>query len=358
MKSEIEEFHSKFVPNQDAHTIVIHRKPKSEGSSTAPDKDESAKPGAPKPGGDNGGNGGGIGGSGNENNNGGNNGGSTGGNDGGYQDYNPGNNNGGNNAGTNNGGNDNASNNKPNTDGGSNNGNNTGGDNVEINDDDVALGNLNYDDFYAYIQGYPEGDVRPEKYVNREETAAIFFRLLEPKYRDSIRSTENSFRDVSEINWSNKHISTLAKGGILNGYETGDFRPGAAITRGELAAIAAKFDKLEGSVAHSFTDIKGHWAEKYVASASAKGWIKGYPNGQFKPDMPITRAEFVTFINKVLNRNVKKAEVLPGVRQFTDLTKDAWYYEDMVTATNSYLANRGDDGYQKWTELIKPQIEM
>ena len=213
-------------------------------------------------------------------------------------------------------------------------------------------------DHIAYIQGYPGNVVRPEANVTREEVAAIFFRLLKPNYRDSIRSTASVFTDVVAGRWSAKHVGTLTNGDILEGYPDGSFRPETPITRAELATIASRFDDLEPAIGELFTDTSGHWAEKYINSAQAKGWIEGYPDGSFKPDQYITRAELVTLVNNVLQRRVHKADILPDVKQFSDLDEDKWYYEALQEAINSHLYTRMSDGYEKWTEIHFPTIEM
>ncbi len=211
---------------------------------------------------------------------------------------------------------------------------------------------------YAYIQGYPDGNVRPQGNITREEVAAVFFRLLDSEYREQIRYYANDFTDVPSDVWSNKHISTLAYGRILKGYEDGTFRPHSFITRAELAVIASRFDKLEVGAKHNFSDLAGHWAEPYIASAVEKGWVNGYPDGSFKPEQYITRAEFATLVNNVLERHVHKEDILKEARYFPDLEEDEWYYEAMSVATNSYLYKSLPEFYQKWLEIIYPEIEM
>lgn len=131
------------------------------------------------------------------------------------------------------------------------------------------------------------------------------------------------------------------------------------ITRAELAVIASKFDKLELNQSHNITDIDGHWAQPYIASAVKKGWVKGYEDGTFKPDQYITRAEFVTLVNSVLERKTKLDYILPGTREFHDLKNiKAWYYVDMKVATNSYLYKTLDTGCKKWLELVAIKVEM
>lgn len=241
------------------------------------------------------------------------------------------------------------------TDGGS--GGGGGGGTVVIPEPDVPLG-LNADDHFAYIQGYPDNTVKPQNNITREEVAAVFFRLLDPEFRETIRTMKTDFLDISEGDWSLKHIATLANGKIIEGYPDGNFRSGSFITRAELAAIAARFDKLEQPGEKTFTDTKGHWAEKYILSSAQKGWVQGYEDGSFKPDQYITRAEFVTLVNNVLGRKVQKEHILPEARQFPDLEKSKWYYEAMQEAINSHDYERIENGFEKWTQITQPIIEM
>lgn len=226
----------------------------------------------------------------------------------------------------------------------------------EIPDEPPPL--LNLADHFAYIQGYPDGTVRPEGYITREEVAAVFFRLLDPEYRELIRAYEAPFPDVAPDRWSAKHIATLAQGGILTGYPDGTFGPENYITRAELAVIASRFDELTPLDEDRFSDVKGHWAEQYINSAAAKGWVEGYPDGTFQPDNYITRAEFVTLVNRILNRKVRAENILPEAKQFPDLLPDSWYYEAMQEAVNSHLYEREEDDYEKWLEIYEPDIEM
>lgn len=226
----------------------------------------------------------------------------------------------------------------------------------EIPDDEPPL--LNLADHFAYIVGYPDNTVRPEGLITREEVAAVFFRLLDPSYRELIRTSVSDFPDVLPDRWSSKHIATLATGGVLEGYPDGTFKPGNFVTRAELATIASRFDELSFLDTNIFPDVEGHWAEKYINSAAAKGWVEGYPDGTFKPDAYITRAEFVTLVNRVLQRRVQAADILPEARQFPDLLPGRWYYEAMQEAINSHLYERKEDGYETWLEINFPEIEM
>ncbi len=162
----------------------------------------------------------------------------------------------------------------------------------EIPDDEPPL--LNLADHFAYIVGYPDNTVRPEGLITREEVAAVFFRLLDPSYRELIRTSVSDFPDVLPDRWSSKHIATLATGGV-EGYPDGTFKPGNFVTRrkarDDSIAVRRRAGFLDTNI---FPDVEGHWAEKYINSAAAKGWVEGYPDGTFKPDAYITRAEFVT----------------------------------------------------------------
>ncbi len=231
-----------------------------------------------------------------------------------------------------------------------------GGGGTTIIDELVPLALIT--DHIEYIQGYPENVVKPEGLVTREEVAAVFFRLLEPDYREILRATESDFLDMSKTRWSGKHVGTLVNGSIIQGYPDGTFKPGNPITRAELAAIASRFDDLQPTTASIFSDIKGHWAEKYINSAQEKGWVNGYPDGTFKPQQYITRAEFVTLVNNVLQRRVHKADILPDAKTFPDLKEAMWYYEAMMEAINPHLYNRLEDGYEEWIEIYEFETEM
>ena len=171
---------------------------------------------------------------------------------------------------------------------------------VEIPDDD-ALG-LNTTDHFAYIVGYGNGEVRPQNNITRAEVATIFFRLLTDDVRDENLTKTNRYSDVAATSWYNTAVSTLSSMGIITGYPDGTFRPNAAITRAEFAAIAARFDNDGDKTAAKFSDIATHWAKDEISIAYNNGWITGYPDGTFGPQRDITRAETMTLVNRVLNR--------------------------------------------------------
>lgn len=235
---------------------------------------------------------------------------------------------------------------------------------IEITDDTVLYATtqeikvpaeLDVDgDHFAYVVGYPEGDVRPNNTITREEVATLFFRLLTDESRNANLTDENSFVDVNADRWSNKAISTMAKLGIINGYENDGFKPEQGITRAEFAAIAARFaEEAEGK--STFADVSGHWAEEYVAKAVAMQWINGYDDGTFRPEDKITRAEAIAIVNRILKRSVSSENIIEGAVKWNDNGPAAWYYEDIIEATNSHKFERVAEGKteEKWTEIIE-----
>ena len=223
---------------------------------------------------------------------------------------------------------------------------------VEIEDDD-ALG-LNTTDHFAYIVGYGNGEVRPQNNITRAEVATIFFRLLTDDVRDENLTKTNRYSDVTRADWYNTAVSTLSSMGIITGYPDGTFRPNAAITRAEFAAIAARFDNDGDKTAAKFSDIATHWAKDEISIAYNNGWITGYPDGTFGPQRDITRAETMTLVNRVLNRQPETEEdLLPNMTVWTDnANPKAWYYLAVQEATNShYYKFKTNSKYEKWTEL-------
>ena len=213
---------------------------------------------------------------------------------------------------------------------------------------------LNGDDHYAYVVGYSDGTVRPNANISRAEVATIFFRLLKEEVRDGNLTTENTFADVTDGQWHNKAISTMAKLGAVKGRNAEAFDPDAPITRAEFATICARFDKTQISTSSNFTDISGHWAEKYIERAAALGWIAGYSDGTFRPSNYITRAEAMTMINRVLCRMPEtESDLLPGMITWPDNQPGTWYYLAVQEATNSHDYDRKDAIHEKWTALTE-----
>ena len=216
---------------------------------------------------------------------------------------------------------------------------------------------LNRDDHVAYIMGYPDGTVQPEGQITRAEACTIFFRLLTDSSRDYYFARTNDYSDVNRGDWFNNAISTLSNAGIVTGYNDGTFRPNQPITRGEMAKIIANFANLK-SGGKTFTDLAGHWSKSYVELAAGNGWIAGYPDGSFRPDQKITRAETVTMINRVLDRvPAKESRLLSRsiMLTFPDNKPGDWYYIAIQEASNSHEYQRSvyeTTGDEMWTKLI------
>ena len=211
---------------------------------------------------------------------------------------------------------------------------------------------LNGDDHYAYVIGYLDGNVRPNANVSRAETATIFFRLLKSDIRDGNLIADNGFSDVSDGQWHNKAISTMAKLGIVKGRRADNFDPDASITRAEFAAICARFNTKPVENSGSFSDISGHWAENEIERAAAFGWISGYPDGTFHPDARITRAEAMTMINRVLCRMPQnESNLLDSMVTWPDNKPSDWHYLAVQEATNSHDFNRQGEVGESWTKL-------
>ena len=211
---------------------------------------------------------------------------------------------------------------------------------------------LNGSNHFAYVVGYKDGNVRPQGNITRAETAAIFFRLLKEEVRSENLSKHNDFADVTEDSWYNTAVSTMAGMNILKGRTANSFVPQAPITRAEFAAICARFDSGKAEENSGFTDISGHWAEKEIERAATLGWVSGYTDGSFHPDAPITRAEAMTLINRVLCRMPEtKADLLDSMTKWPDNQPGAWYYLAVQEATNSHTYGQKDSKYETWTAL-------
>ena len=209
---------------------------------------------------------------------------------------------------------------------------------------------LNTADHFAYVQGYPDGTVKPAGNITRAETAAILFRLMDEGSRKTYYSTKSGFRDVASGSWYNTYVATLNNAGVITDSSNGYFRPNEAITRAELAAMLAKFSETTGA-ANYFNDVSAkYWAADAIAICAKLGWITGYPDGTFRPDKNVTRAELMAMINRATGRAPKSADAfLPGMKTWIDNTSDKWYYLDVQEATNSHSYTV--KGSETWTAL-------
>jgi len=209
------------------------------------------------------------------------------------------------------------------------------------------------DDHYAYVIGYEDGTVQPLSYITRAEVATIFFRLLGDGTRAQHMTRTNSFSDVKAEDWFNTAVSTMAAMGVVNGYPDGTFRPNEKITRAEFAAIAARFDSNGNTTGASFLDIYEHWAYKEINIAANNGWVLGYEDGSFKPNQPITRAEAMAMVNRILQRIPENTgDLLPDMIKWPDnADSSAWFYLTIQEATNSHTYARKPSSYEYWLEL-------
>ena len=208
---------------------------------------------------------------------------------------------------------------------------------------------LNDTDHFAYVIGYKDGLVKPYGLITRAETTTIFFRLLKDSVRDSSLLTSSTYTDVPDNYWANTAISTMTGLGIVQGRSTTTFDPQSPITRAQFAAICARFDTGTSSGTQTFTDIKGHWAEKYIERAAELGWIKGFEDGSFRPDTYITRAQAMTMINRVLNRIPEEnSDLLAGMNTWPDCNPGDWFYLAVQEATNSHAFKHKAGNYETW----------
>ncbi|MDR2712586.1 MAG: InlB B-repeat-containing protein, partial [Clostridiales bacterium] len=200
-----------------------------------------------------------------------------------------------------------------------------------------------------YIYGYPNAPVRPNGSITRAEVAMIFYRLLlDPDKDDEV---DNIFRDVPEGVWYSQAVKYLAEIGIINGYEDGTFKPNQPITRAEFAKIAASFDDISSGADNPFSDLSdSHWAYSYIISCFMKGWINGYPSGDFKPDNNITRAEAIKIVNFMLGRGIRLEDIPAGVIGYTDLTRSHWAYNEIIEASMKHEYERDEDNWEIWTD--------
>ena len=201
---------------------------------------------------------------------------------------------------------------------------------------------LNNEDHFAYIIGYPEGGVQPAGNITRAEVATIFFRMLNDETRSTYWKTTNSYDDVASTAWYNNAVSTLTNLGVINGMPDGGFHPDDNITRAEFATMAARFFVVSedyDTTTDAFSDIAGHWARENVNLAYLLGIISGYPDGTYRPQNPISRAEAMTIVNNSLRRSPCNEGLLPVSQMITwpdNMDTSKWYYAAVQEATNSH----------------------
>lgn len=217
---------------------------------------------------------------------------------------------------------------------------------IIIGEEGVPLGNLELSNHIKYLNGYPDGTVKPEQSITRAEAAVIFYRLLSDKGKET--ETTQAFSDVTDSKWYYKEVNYLASLGIVTGYSDGTFHPDKPITRAEFSAIASRFDSLILTTGTAFVDVaEDFWAVKYINSNYIRGWIDGYNDYSYKPDQSITRSEVVKMVNTMLTR---LPETLPdGINPYTDITESYWAYIHIMEASIEHGYLRNNDNVEYWT---------
>ena len=194
----------------------------------------------------------------------------------------------------------------------------------------------------TYIVGYPDESVRPDASMTRAEAATVFYRLYDGEYPAFTRRMSNgTFEDVKTDYWFYKEVETLYNIGIVDGTEEHKFSPDEPVTRAEFAVMAARFADLDYTGGNIFDDVpNGHWAYSYINAAANAGWVEGYPDGSFRPDEPISRAEVVRLVNGVINRSITldKLKELGVECPYNDLAEKHWSYCDLMEATIPHSA--------------------
>ena len=209
---------------------------------------------------------------------------------------------------------------------------------------------LNRRDHYAFLVGYADGTFGPERNMTRAEVTTMFARLLTEQI-EADKTYSSTFNDVAKDCWAANYIGYMQQFGIVTGYEDGSFRPDAPVTRAEFAAIASRFEKLtQGSA--SFTDVPDtHWAVRYINFAATRGWVTGYEDGSFKPEHSITRAEVAAVTCRLLERSADQTYIrshIGELRTFADVTESHWAYWYAMEAANGHDYTKSG-GSENWS---------
>lgn len=216
-----------------------------------------------------------------------------------------------------------------------------------------SLEDLNTEDHYQYLIGYPDGSFAPDRSMTRAEVATMFTRLLKDRPVPG-QHYYAGFNDIDSRVWYADTVGYAVEKGIVSGYPDGSFRPDQAITRAEFSSIASRFAQLTLEKNLFFTDLPpSHWGYKAVRLAASNGWIFGYPDNTFRPERAITRAEVTSITNRMLNRqaDLNWMDAHPAnVFYFTDVARQAWFYEPVMEAAMGHDFTRDADGTREhWT---------
>ncbi len=197
----------------------------------------------------------------------------------------------------------------------------------------------------VYLIGYEDATVRPNKEITRAEMATIFYRLLEVQGE----AETNTFSDVDSSAWYANYVNYLAELGILNGYEDGTFKPEEGMTRAEFVSMISRFYTINSANGTIFSDVSSsHWAYLDIDSVYNKGLINGYPDGTFRPESPITRAETSAIINRMIGRDPSSETIENAENPYSDITPEYWSYEDIMEASISHEYIINENGEEIW----------
>ena len=218
---------------------------------------------------------------------------------------------------------------------------------VTVEEDKTPLGLITLEHL-VYLRGYPDKTVRPDNSITRAEAASIFFMLLNDANKNA--PVDAKLSDVSNSQWYSQAVNYLASNGVIKGYPDGSFRPDQPITRAEFAVLASKFDKLSSTDTNIFSDVsEAYWAVSFINSAYAKGWVNGYPDETFKPEKQITRAEVVIIVNAMLGRKIRPENIPGDLNKYSDLSPNYWAYADILEASIPHNYVKDSNGYETWT---------
>ena len=210
---------------------------------------------------------------------------------------------------------------------------------------------LNRDDHSVFLVGYADGTFGPDRNMTRAEVTVMFARLITERIAAD-KTYPNTFTDVPATHWAANYIGFMQQFGVVVGFNDGTFRPDAPVTRAQFAAIASRFEKLTAGE-KSFADVPNtHWAAKYINFAATRGWVSGYADGTFKPENPITRAEVAAVTCRLLERSADQSYIrshLNELRTYKDMNESHWAYWYTMEAGNSHDYTKAD-GSESWSQ--------
>ena len=200
------------------------------------------------------------------------------------------------------------------------------------------LPELDKENHTAYLNGYEDHTIRPNQNISRAEVAALLYRLLTKESGRQWYCDSADYSDVAKEAWYHDAVATLRNASVMTGSSDGRFEPERAITRAEFASVLARFSRAAAVEDSGFSDVPAdHWAAEAIAVCKELGWVAGYEDGSFGPDRPITRAEAVTMLNRVLERRCDSWGTV--FRTWVDVSEDDWFYAELMEAGNTHAAS-------------------